>query len=90
MISYRQNYDEIRSITHLVRLYYRHTNFCIITPYDAQRAAIENELKAQDLPWDRVFNVDSFQGLNHSTVPAYVCLTVIVFFPCQAMKRILC
>lgn len=37
-------------------------DFCIITPYDAQRAAIERQLKAEDLPWERVFNVDSFQG----------------------------
>ncbi|KAK0200665.1 AAA domain-containing protein, partial [Desarmillaria ectypa] len=37
-------------------------NFCIITPYDAQRAAIERELKNNNLPWERVFNVDSFQG----------------------------
>ncbi|KAJ7257766.1 AAA domain-containing protein, partial [Mycena rebaudengoi] len=37
-------------------------NFCIITPYDAQRAAIENQLKAEKLPHDAVFNVDSFQG----------------------------
>ncbi|KAK0471192.1 AAA domain-containing protein, partial [Armillaria novae-zelandiae] len=38
-------------------------DFCVITPYDAQRAAIEEELKSQDLPWERrVFNVDSFQG----------------------------
>ncbi|KAJ7576715.1 AAA domain-containing protein, partial [Mycena floridula] len=36
--------------------------FCIITPYDAQREAIQNELKAQNLPWESVFNVDSFQG----------------------------
>ncbi|KAJ7104042.1 P-loop containing nucleoside triphosphate hydrolase protein [Mycena belliarum] len=35
----------------------------IITPYDAQRAMLEKELKASKLPWeDRVFCVDSFQG----------------------------
>ncbi|KAJ7095570.1 AAA domain-containing protein, partial [Mycena epipterygia] len=37
-------------------------NFCIITPYDAQRATIERQLKAENLPYDAVFNVDSFQG----------------------------
>ena len=38
-------------------------NFKIITPYDAQRNAIENALKTAFLPWENaVFNVDSFQG----------------------------
>ena len=37
--------------------------FRIITPYDAQRGAIEAALKHAELPWeDTVFNVDSFQG----------------------------
>ncbi|KAI0827616.1 hypothetical protein BC628DRAFT_1279219, partial [Trametes gibbosa] len=36
--------------------------FCIITPYDAQRAEIVRQLQTAELPWDRVFNVDSFQG----------------------------
>ncbi|KAK0216384.1 P-loop containing nucleoside triphosphate hydrolase protein [Armillaria fumosa] len=57
-----RNYEEVRTIAHLVRLYYRDRDFCVITPYDAQRAAIENELRIQGLPWERVFNVDSFQG----------------------------
>ncbi|KAG5638090.1 hypothetical protein H0H81_001857 [Sphagnurus paluster] len=56
------NVGEIHAMTALVKNYYKHTNFCIITPYDAQRAAIERQLKAQNLPWERVFNVDSFQG----------------------------
>ena len=38
----------------------------IITPYDAQRAAITQYLKGEDLPWDRVYNVDSFQGAHPS------------------------
>lgn len=38
-------------------------NFRIITPYDAQRNAIEGALKHAGLPWENtVFNVDSFQG----------------------------
>lgn len=45
-----------------MRSYYRHKDFCVITPYDAQRAALEKQLKAEGLPWERVFNVDSFQG----------------------------
>jgi len=37
--------------------------FKIITPYDAQRNAIENALKTSGLAWENtVFNVDSFQG----------------------------
>lgn len=59
--SWRNNL-EIRTVVHLVKLYYKDHNFCIITPYDAQRAAIERELKNLNLPWERVFNVDSFQG----------------------------
>ena len=36
----------------------------IITPYEAQRSGIEEAMKAADLEWgDKVFNVDSFQGL---------------------------
>ena len=38
-------------------------DFKIITPYDAQRNAIENALKTAGLAWENtVFNVDSFQG----------------------------
>ncbi|KAH9917836.1 P-loop containing nucleoside triphosphate hydrolase protein [Fomitopsis serialis] len=35
----------------------------IITPYDAQRSLIEEDMKAMGLAWqDKCFNVDSFQG----------------------------
>ena len=38
-------------------------SFKVITPYDAQRNAIENALKSAGLAWENtVFNVDSFQG----------------------------
>lgn len=50
-----------------MRNYYTNTNFCIITPYDAQRAAIQNQLKAENLPWDCVYNEDNFQGESLST-----------------------
>ncbi|KAJ7257770.1 AAA domain-containing protein, partial [Mycena rebaudengoi] len=36
--------------------------FCIITPYDAQRVAIERRLELENLPHNNVFTVDSFQG----------------------------
>ncbi|KAK0471205.1 P-loop containing nucleoside triphosphate hydrolase protein, partial [Armillaria novae-zelandiae] len=60
--SWRNN-DEVQTVAQLVQHYYQSRDFCVITPYDAQRAAIEEELKSQSLPWERrVFNVDSFQG----------------------------
>ncbi|TFK87476.1 hypothetical protein K466DRAFT_490831 [Polyporus arcularius HHB13444] len=38
-------------------------DYCIITPYDAQRSALEKEMRESGLDWkDKVFNVDSFQG----------------------------
>lgn len=37
--------------------------YCIITPYDAQRSFLEEEMKESGLVWqDKCFNVDSFQG----------------------------
>ena len=51
-------------MVHLVQTYYKSTNFCVITPYDAQRAAMEKALENANLPWDSVYNVDSFQGLS--------------------------
>ena len=39
-------------------------SYRIITPYEAQRSSIEEDMKEADLEWgDKVFNVDSFQGL---------------------------
>ena len=39
-------------------------DYCIITPYDAQRNFLEREMKDRpELSWeDKCFNVDSFQG----------------------------
>lgn len=38
-------------------------SYRIITPYDAQRTALENDLKAAGLDWhNKCYNVDSFQG----------------------------
>ncbi|KAF8994651.1 P-loop containing nucleoside triphosphate hydrolase protein, partial [Cyathus striatus] len=56
-----KNLGEVQIVVELIRTYYRHKNFCILSPYDAQRAAIEKQLKAENLPWDNVYNVDSFQ-----------------------------
>lgn len=64
-IVHPQNPSEIQTVVHLVRHYYQRKNFCVITPYDGQRAALEKQLKAEGLPWERVFNVDSFQGQRY-------------------------
>jgi len=42
-----------------------HLNFCVITFYDPQRAAITKSFEDADLPSGSVFNVDSFQGTCH-------------------------
>ncbi|KAF7358641.1 Nucleoside triphosphate hydrolase protein [Mycena sanguinolenta] len=58
-----KNPEEIQTICHLVRRYHEaRKEFRVITPYDAQRAAIELQLKRENLPHDHVYNVDSFQG----------------------------
>ena len=57
-----QNVEEVHAIVNIVKNYYKNLKFCIITPYDAQRAAITQRLKADNLPWECVYNVDSFQG----------------------------
>lgn len=59
----KKNLEEARVAVELARLY-GSSDFRIITPYDAQRSLIEKRLKSAKLPWeDKVFNVDSFQGL---------------------------
>jgi superfamily I DNA and/or RNA helicase len=45
----------------------RRLDFCIITFYDPQRAAIIRDLKKAGLPSECVYNVDSFQGMCHSS-----------------------
>jgi len=58
------NEEEVDAIALLARLLQEeNTPYRIITPYDAQRSALENALKDEDLKWaDKCFNVDSFQG----------------------------
>jgi hypothetical protein len=61
-----QNEPEITVIINLARLYHgQGKQYRIITPYDAQRSAIERQLELvkPKIPWeDKCFNVDSFQG----------------------------
>jgi len=58
-----KNLGEVDTVVHLVKYYYRNLEFCVITPYDAQRAEIRRQLGAEKLPCDSVYNVDSFQGV---------------------------
>jgi superfamily I DNA and/or RNA helicase len=60
--------EEVHMVVRIARRYHqRKLNFCIITFYDPQRAAIIDALNTAKLPSGRVFNVDSFQGMNHSS-----------------------
>jgi len=62
-----QNPDECKAIVQLATIFQaQEKNYRIITPYDAQRSLIEEELKKAELEWgDKCFNVDSFQGKYH-------------------------
>ena len=52
--------------------------YCIITPYDAQRTMIENEMKEAGLAWqEKCFNVDSFQGMSLFDLPSCILLRTI-------------
>jgi superfamily I DNA and/or RNA helicase len=59
-----QNEPEITVIINLARIYHEQgKQYRIITPYDAQRSAIERQLELAKIPGDdKCFNVDSFQG----------------------------
>ena len=59
-----QNEGEVRAAILVATRYIQEgRKFKIITPYDAQRNAIEDALKTAGLTWENtVFNVDSFQG----------------------------
>ena len=57
-------------VCRIARLYQdRNKPYRIVTPYDAQRTAIEIGLKSANLNWEnKVFNVDSFQGLSYVSI----------------------
>ena len=59
-----QNKAEIDAVLNIVRRFDKEgKEYRIITPYDAQRAALEKALKNGGLRWEnRCFCVDSFQG----------------------------
>ncbi|KAI0002119.1 P-loop containing nucleoside triphosphate hydrolase protein, partial [Russula compacta] len=57
-----KNMEEVHMVVRIAGLYkQRGLNFCIITFYDPQRAAIAKALEAAKLPSAYVYNVDSFQ-----------------------------
>jgi hypothetical protein len=56
--------EEVHMVVRVARRYHQlKLDFCIITFYDPQRAAIIRALENEDLPYDCVYNVDSFQGM---------------------------
>jgi hypothetical protein len=56
--------EEVHMVVRIARRYHHHRlNFCIITFYDPQRAAIIKALESADMPSEIVYNVDSFQGM---------------------------
>ncbi|KAF8126927.1 P-loop containing nucleoside triphosphate hydrolase protein [Boletus edulis] len=59
-----KNLEECKAIIQLASIFQdQGKNYRIITPYDAQRTLIEEELKKAELKWEnKCFNVDSFQG----------------------------
>ena len=59
--------EEVHMVVRVARRYHQlKLNFCVITFYDPQRAAIIRALENEDLPSDCVYNVDSFQGMWRS------------------------
>ncbi len=56
------------------RYHQRRLNFCVITFYDPQRAAITKALEAAMIPSECVYNVDSFQGMFHFSHVAFASL----------------
>ena len=58
--------EEVHMVVRIAQRYnQRGLNFCVITFYDPQRAAISKAIEAANLPTGCVYNVDSFQGIGH-------------------------
>ncbi|KAI6024771.1 P-loop containing nucleoside triphosphate hydrolase protein [Pisolithus microcarpus] len=73
----RQNPLEARVVVQLAGVcQVKGLDFRIITPYDAQRSLIERELQSANVSHeDKVFNVDSFQGLMCHCVSTFLSST---------------
>ena len=66
LILWGKNLEEVHMVVRIARRYHqRSLDFCIITFYDPQRAAITKALEVANLPTGCVYNVDSFQGMGH-------------------------
>ncbi|KAH9925853.1 P-loop containing nucleoside triphosphate hydrolase protein [Epithele typhae] len=60
-----KNKDEVQVVVRIAGAYKAAgKSFCVITPYDPQRKAITDALKAAALPCEDVYNVDSYQGTS--------------------------
>ncbi|KAK0485263.1 P-loop containing nucleoside triphosphate hydrolase protein [Armillaria novae-zelandiae] len=59
-----KSWIEIQAVVKIVNILQRRgKSFKVVTPYDAQRSAIEKALENDNLTWkDTCYNVDSFQG----------------------------
>ncbi|KAH9917839.1 P-loop containing nucleoside triphosphate hydrolase protein [Fomitopsis serialis] len=70
-----QNNAEADAIVVIARKFHAQgKTYRVITPYDAQRNALERKLKDAKLPWEnKCFNVDSFQGNEED----YVLISVV-------------
>ncbi|KAI0251232.1 hypothetical protein BJV78DRAFT_497009 [Lactifluus subvellereus] len=71
--------EEVHMVVRIAKRYHQHRlNFCIITFYDPQRAAISKALESENLPAGCVYNVDSFQDrlcyliLSQNTTPGFL------------------
>ena len=68
--------EEVHMVVKIAgRYHHLGLDFCIITFYDPQRAAIVEALEKVDLPLECVYNVDSFQGRCHSSCIRIACPT---------------
>ncbi|KAG8883769.1 Small subunit (SSU) processome component [Tulasnella sp. 331] len=79
------NDEEVKTIVQAVKRYYSKLDFCVLTPYDAQRKALETALKKESLP-DKCYNVDSFQD-NRVNVMLTRCKKGMVIFAKKGFVR---
>ncbi|KAH9941441.1 hypothetical protein B0H21DRAFT_824441 [Amylocystis lapponica] len=56
------NLEEVHAVLNLVQNYYQKEKIAIITPYDAQRAALVERLEARNFPSDNVDNVEGHEA----------------------------
>jgi superfamily I DNA and/or RNA helicase len=76
IIVHHKNLAELEAVLQIAeQLQNQGKSFRIITPYDAQRNALEEGMKKCKLDWkDKCFNVDSFQG----QIPVFLYLSILI------------